>query len=840
MPTTHNFPLDGFAFCSVATPMRIGYTTTLMVDLAAHHPDSSIFLLQVGGERSWAGREPLPSTVTILSLSEIGITPATIGQLRASSVSDEEYLLTLQPWLLRAVLDQGSTAAMFVADDVHVVGSLEPVAARAASTGAAFLRRSPALQASTATTLWRGDDEPSIDPDLLCVGASGKGFLERWQAASLQRAMGEGPGISEFLDRAPDEFPDSIISEPGFNVGWWNLNLVAGVASLGPRALPPSISALHLHGFDARRPHLLTTATLPHLPALLSERPGLASMCRDYARRVLESSPAAMWGGWASHADLEAGAGALATTLWAEEVGMDRFAAACWERARERAAIGRCPPPPEPRDDNRTEWTRWLQSPPEGSRLPVGRYLMEVYRSRPDLQVAFPDLVHEPGALWGWAKTYGRRELGIPDELLVDPEATLAGAEPPALRDRAGGDSGPTLGVNVVGLMGEHLGLGEAARQLLSALQVAGVPFRTLEVASSGGSRLRQPALSGPEAPWFPINIVCLNPPELQGYRERVGRRLWDGRYTVGIWVWETETIPYSWRQAADLVDEIWVPSEYVRRALSPAVTVPIYTVPHAVPAPSHPRYMDRQYLGLPDRYTFLFLFDFFSSIQRKNPLGLVRAFQQAFAPGEGPQLVIKTIHGHRHRADFEELLLAVNGRDDILLCDRVLTSDERAALLDASDCYVSLHRAEGFGLTLAESMALGKPVVATGYSGNLEYMTPENSYLVKYSRTRVGVDWDRYPADHVWADPDLVDAASVLREVWSDPGTARDRAARAQVEIASSCSPEVVGALVRQRLEEVWSGHRRRDGDRRSLARRSAGRLRLAAGRFRRMPRSG
>src|SRR5207249_3990322 len=123
----------------------------------------------------------------------------------------------------------------------------------------------------------------------------------------------------------------------------------------------------------------------------------------------------------------------------------------------------------------------------------------------------------------------------------------------------------------------------------------------------------------------------------------------------------------------------------------------------------------------------FLFMFDFFSTVQRKNPVGLIEAFCRAFEPGEGPQLVLKTINGIRRPHALEEVLWAARGRPDIHVLDRSLTARERDALVTSCNCYVSLHRSEGFGLPLAECMALGKPVIGTAFSGMTDFMTEAN-----------------------------------------------------------------------------------------------------------------
>ena len=810
-----------YAFCTIATAARFGYASVLTSDLARHHPGTPIFVLRLGEESAWPEGGLLSRSVTVLSTAEVGITAATLGQLQASQLSDEEYLHALRPWLLRAVLDRGAMVALFVADDVHVLGSLQAVAELAAARGAGFVRRSPMLQPSMAANLSQGTEESAIELDLLAVGGGGAAFLERWRAASLRGGTVPGLSASEFVDRAADEFTDAIIVEPRLNLGWWNFSLfhdASGATSQGVES--PSVAALHLHGFDARRPHLITAEGGPHLPLRLSERPWLASLCGCYAQRVLEAGSDAAPSATAEAPKGLPGVGLRPADGSTARIGEDRFVAECWKRARRGADIGRCSAPPDPAVAGHEEWISWLNSPPDWSLPRVSRYLVEVYRSRPDLRIAFPDLASEPEPFLRWARAHGRRELNIPDELLVNPgHATSPMARHSAARPAT--TPGSAFGVNVVGLLSTHLGLGEAARQLLSALEAARIPYRTEEVILEGGPQLRRADPIRSRGNWFPINIICLNPPELQAFHQRMGPALLDRRYNIGVWVWETETVPTSWREAAGLVDEVWVPSDYVRTAFSQAVALPIFTVPHAVPAPRHPRYMDRSYLGLPDRFTFLFMFDFFSSMWRKNALGLVEAFRRAFSPLEGPRLVIKTLNADRHLGDFEELLLAVAGREDIVVHDRVLTANERAALLDACDCYVSLHRAEGFGLTMAEAMALAKPVIATGYSGNLEYMTPQNSYLVGYRRVPVGVNWDRYPASHIWAQPDLIEAASLLSAVYKDRNAAHDRGEVARADVERVCSPAMVGTLVRERLEEIWSIHRAAGRGRRAQVRR-------------------
>ncbi len=376
-----------------------------------------------------------------------------------------------------------------------------------------------------------------------------------------------------------------------------------------------------------------------------------------------------------------------------------------------------------------------------------------------------------------------------------------------------------SLGVNAVGYLRGGLGLGQAARLYVQALHAAGVPVRTTtvdvnlpDVVGPDGRRAQVKTTDFADLHVegeLPFNLVCVNAPELPALHASLGPAFFEDRHTIGVWAWEVDVVPPSWDRAFGLVDEIWVYSRYVQEILSNVSPVPVVRIPLPIVAP--PPGGDIASLHLPDGFAFLFLFDFYSTLQRKNPLGLVAAFTRAFEPGEGPQLVLKSHNGDFKPERLARLREAAGDRPDIHIVDRFLTESEMAALMRRADCYVSLHRAEGFGLTLGETMALGKPVIATGFSANLDFMTAENSYLVRHAETLVGEEGENYPAHGTWAEPDLDHAARLMREVWENPDEARARGARAQREIAEHFSLDAVGRVARDRLKRLAAGHRRR-----------------------------
>jgi hypothetical protein len=230
----------------------------------------------------------------------------------------------------------------------------------------------------------------------------------------------------------------------------------------------------------------------------------------------------------------------------------------------------------------------------------------------------------------------------------------------------------------------------------------------------------------------------------------------------------------------------------------------PVVTMPLPVRIPERSPDITRAHFGLPDQFLFLFMFDFLSIVERKNPLGLIDAFTRAFAPGEGPVLVLKTINGHLRLNALEQVRAAASKRPDIIVIDGYYSAAEVDALLGICNCYVSLHRSEGLGLTMAEALAIGKPVIATGYSGNLHFMTPENSYLVNFRPGTVPKGCHPYPEGTAWADPDLDDAARLMREVHEHPEAAAFRAMRGANDIRARHSITQSAAALAARVKEI------------------------------------
>jgi glycosyltransferase involved in cell wall biosynthesis len=370
--------------------------------------------------------------------------------------------------------------------------------------------------------------------------------------------------------------------------------------------------------------------------------------------------------------------------------------------------------------------------------------------------------------------------------------------------------------VELSGYLDSAVGVGEAARLYGDALQRAGVPVRRTVVTLSGRDGLSMAPDPAPEPSGAEIrfNLVCLNPEQLVPYLDARGNSADADRTTIGIWSWEVDVVPPGWREAAGRVAEIWTYSTFAADLIGEAVGRRVVAMPPPIPpiAPVSP-------LGfsLPSGFRVLTMFDYLSTLERKNPLGAIEAFRCAFDGSDNAVLVVKSVNG-RHRPDQQaKLLEAVGERSDIVLIDETLEADQRDALVSACDCYLSLHRAEGHGLPLAEAMAAGKPVVATAYGGNAEFMSEVNSYLVDWVPALVGDGVEHYPNGARWAEPDPEHAAQMLRAIYEDPDEAGRRAALGQAGVRALLAPEIVGARMRARLQELDLGaHARSESNRR------------------------
>ena len=357
------------------------------------------------------------------------------------------------------------------------------------------------------------------------------------------------------------------------------------------------------------------------------------------------------------------------------------------------------------------------------------------------------------------------RVLGRLERRLVVPSMSANGRQP--IGERPSYPEGLFPGVRVAGYLRTESGVGELGRLAVEAVKCANLPVST---HVEGAAISRQERAFEPSGPDYDVNLVCVNADELPNFARRVGKDFFRDHYTIGLWAWEIEEFPKVFSPAFSYVDELWSISSFASESVAKLSPKPVYRFPVPILLPDIPLTMNRRQLGLPEGFVFLFCFDMLSIFERKNPLGLIEAFSSAFRNGEGPTLVIKVINGHVESGNLERLKWAAAERQDIVIMDQYLDHATNLAVMASCDCYVSLHRSEGFGLTLAEAMALAKPVIATGYSGNLDFMTPETCYMVPWVFGEVPPGCQPYPSGARWAEPDLEVAAQMMQAAYRDP----------------------------------------------------------------------
>ncbi len=366
------------------------------------------------------------------------------------------------------------------------------------------------------------------------------------------------------------------------------------------------------------------------------------------------------------------------------------------------------------------------------------------------------------------------------------------------------------LGLNLAGFFRADLGVGESVRCMARAAEAAKIETALIDLKlhcinpqtdATFAARLQA---DNPH----PVNIFHLDAPVSGDIDTHHGAGFRAGKYNIGYWAWELPEFPDAWIQFSAHFDEIWAPSRFAAEAIAQKVPVPVLSMPHAIAFP-RPQGNFRPKFGLPaDQYLFLFLYDLNSYSERKNPAAVVEAFRRSGLAGRGSALVIKVHNAAANPADFERLRLAAATLAGTTLISTTLSRTEIYELESACDCFVSLHRSEGFGLAVAESMYLGKPVIATDWSATAEFLTAANGCPVRCQLVTLDRNHGPYAKGQTWAAPDIDNAAEWMQRLFQDRALGRQLGAAARVTIEEKYSTAAIGARYRQRLEAIasWS----------------------------------
>jgi len=745
LPVVERSRLRTAVFSIISSNYR-HYARVLMESLRRHQPEWDRFVLLVGDGEA-AVDETLFETVSLDAL------PLPNRRQFCFRYTILELNTAVKPWMFEHLFGRGYERVVYLDPDIRVYSALAEVEEAGRET---CLMLTPHLTGPI------GDGDHPSERSILQAGTYNLGFLMvsksvcatrflAWWQEKLEFQCVVDPERGLFVDQkwidlAPGLFDGvSILRHEGYNVAYWNLGQRTVRADAGGVTVNGQpLRFFHFSGFD------------PAAPGMASKHDFTLRVgdVGDASKLITDYNAAIRAAGYESFRNARYPFGFFAD---GSRISDDTKVAYRNSPALQRAA-GEDP-------FQHPELFRKYRRVRRSAR--VSRIAAKAYASLSRLR---PLVVLVPRPM---RKVARELLLGRRDAVLPPPRPADALPE----------------GLNIVGYVSHETGVGESARLCRIACQAAGLPYHVIDACDE-----TQHAM-------YRTTVFHVNADQLPEVHDRLRHVFEAGAYNIGCWHWELPELPDALAQSAALLDEIWAPSAFIQSAVSSKVSIPVVHMPHGIEV-TEIEACSAEELGVPPgRFTFLCMFDFASVMERKNPLGAVEAFRRAFPDDTSAALLIKAGHADRYRREYAELASQLNGIPNVYLSDRMLPRARVNGLLAACDAVVSLHRSEGFGLILAEAMYLGKPVVATGWSGNMDFMTSANSCPVAYELVTLDRAYGPYRAGQQWADPDVDDAARLMRRVFDDAEFRKEIGARARETIRSRFSSAAAGARYRDRL---------------------------------------
>lgn len=581
-------------------------------------------------------------------------------------------------------------------------------------------------------------------------GRGGIGPFLDWWKERLERGCLVDPPHGYFVDQryidfVPGMFDDvGILRHAGYNVAYWNLQSRPLTRSTGGELLAAEepVRFMHFSGFDPRKPGHVSK----HQDRIsLVEGTVLASVFASYGERLLNA-------GFCDFAGIPY---AFDQSVSGRRVTKAVRAMVAHQSA-EHPEVSLLTP------NGEQQFMAYLASP-DPSRPGLTRAEMATLRERPELDSPSNEVVRERVWLDG-AVTCRFGEFVSAERADRDRSSRLRGIGDPSRFE---------TGVNVLGYLQSSTGVGEVGRRMIRALDHLAVPVWPVNLESKLHEG-RVPFVAPTAAGGLPFghSLVLANADVLPTVASAFDGAGFGDRFVTGMWWWELDRFPTAFVDSFAHLDQLLAGSTFIVEALRRIAPIPV----HRVPVPiylSHSGEADRSVFGhaaAASSFIFYFSFDYFSVFERKNPLGLVSAYTTAFAETDGAHLVIKAINADSHPDQQEILECATSRRSDITIINGFAEPRVRDLMMTSCDCYVSLHRSEGLGMTMGEAMYAGKPVIATAYSGNMDFMSDDNGMLIPYRMIPVGSGCGPYDASAEWADPDLDEAAKAMRRLFFEP----------------------------------------------------------------------
>jgi glycosyltransferase involved in cell wall biosynthesis/phospholipid N-methyltransferase len=776
------------AACTIIARNYLAQARVLANSYLEHERDGRFFILVVDGIPEGVQLGP---SITVLRLTDIGI-PDLLEMAFQYDIT--ELCTAVKPWLMSHIMHAFAVDQVIYFDpDIAIFRPLDEMWALLDDSHIVLI---PHLL----DPIPLDGNRPS-EQDILIAGAYNLGFVGLRTSADTTRMLDwwkerlrdlcridvpHGLFVDQkWIDLVPSLFRGTaILRDDTYDVAYWNLHS-RSLEQDGDTFLINGrpLAFFHYSGFDPLQPRVLSK----HQNRLLVDHgTPLAALLDNYAQAV-QRLGFALTRGWPygyGRFDNRSPISGLHRRLYAS---LD---------ADQRHELG--DPFLASSPSSFFQWAGRPPSTPDG----LNRFLEYMLSESLEARTAFPDARgRQQKAFLMWAQTHGVERFGY-DPRLADPSAWPSLTVNQSLVT-TNGTAGAADGVNILGYLTNETGIGAVARGFARALRGMGVPLGLRDLAQLSPNRSQDTTLDRiDDATPYGINVVCVNADQHFVVKAHVGDHLFKDHYNIGVWFWELPTFPEAWADRFQEYDEIWAPSSFIANTLAAISPIPIVRVPPVL-ATTRPgsREAGRDHLGVgPNTFVFLFVFDFASYFRRKNPLATIQAFRNAFAPDDDVRLVIKCVNEHLDPDAFASLQTLAD-QHPVSIHTGYWTNEEMRDLTAACEASVSLHRSEGLGLTMADAMAHGKPVIATAWSGNTDFMNASNSFPVPYQLVELTENAGPYRAGSVWAEPDMDEAVRLMRLVHDDRTLGQTRGQVARDDLEEGYSEQAVGEVLQQRL---------------------------------------
>lgn len=787
-------------YFSICSANYLPLARTLHASLTKHEPGAAFVLFLADEVPAALSAEALPFEV--VEARQLGIENFADMAFRYDIM---EFNTAIKPFCFLHLMDRSPNARVVYLDpDIYVTGALDELT-KQFDAGAELILTPHALAPL--------DD--GYDPDdqrIMQTGAYNLGFaamqdsadtrvLLHWWASHMRtRCISDLPGglfvDQKFMDMAPAFVEQThILRHRGYNAAYWNLH-ERPIKKDGPHYLagPDPLVFFHFSGVDRKDPNVFSRHQNRFSAATIGDALPLLDAYKEQLRVHDDED-------WSS---VPYAYGRFRSGETIPDV---------LRRVYRKANLN--PVPGDFEDIFQIEADLYLSASEDlldHSGATISRLQHEAWRVRPDLRALF-NLGREKDRqnFVSWFNHDAMAQFDLPAELVPDAivkemEVAPAPAEATTSAKLEVLPSLPEV-VRVAGYLKTESGLGEAVRGKLAAFQAAGLSVLQHPLRAEGFANLE--AADQAEEGEARILYLHVNADQTLRVLDRLPSAQARGAYRIGYWAWELPNFPEAWREAAERLHEVWVPSAFVRQAVSAGIDRPVSVVPHPVKVAPGDRARGREAMGIADPETLIIgtIFDTRSFMRRKNPLGAIEAFQKAFPDPEkaNVRLVLKS-HGPLDTPWARHAFSKAASTQGVIVRHSVFSSSEMDDFHAGLDILLSMHRSEGFGLNIAQAMAKGKVAVATGWSGNMDFMSDENSVPLRYDLRPLAPGDYPFSENQQWAEPSMEHAVEVLQRLHEDFALRHKIGHAAKRFLEERFSVDRVAEISRDRLNHIFS----------------------------------